>query len=118
MVPISDGIPEKTRKTEILYDIENSLLQGVRFMQNAKKIDIAGDKSEPSVFIEYDIYKINLIEARGREAKLRYITDITKDNLHYCKEMSCIANEMRHLEGFSGGLAVSDSEYMGTTILR
>jgi hypothetical protein len=32
--------------------------------------------------------------------------------------MSCIANEMRHFEGFSGGLAVSDSEYMGTTVLR
>jgi two-component system, OmpR family, sensor histidine kinase VicK len=108
----------KNRKTEILYDIENSLQQGVRFMQNAKKIDIAGDKSGPSVFIENDIYKINLIEARERGAKLRYITDITKDNLHYCKEMSCIANEMRHFEGFSGGLAVSDSEYMGTTVLR
>ncbi len=118
MVPISDGIPKKIRKTEILYDIENSLLQGVRFMQNAKKIDVAGDKSGPLVFIENDIYKINLIEARERGAKLRYITDITKDNLHYCKELLCIANEMRHFEGFSGGLAVSDSEYMGTTVLR
>lgn len=53
-----------------------------------------------------------------RGAKLRYIADITKDNFHYCKEISCIANEMRHIEGFSGGLAVGYSGYLGTTVLR
>jgi hypothetical protein len=47
IAPISEGIPGKTGKTEILYDIENSLLQGVRFMRNAKKIDMASDKSGP-----------------------------------------------------------------------
>jgi two-component system sensor histidine kinase VicK len=113
-----DEPSKKMSKTEVLYDIENSLLCGVKFMQNAKKIDIASDKKGPSVFIENDIYKINLIEARKRGAKLRFITDINKDNLHYCKEMLYIADEIRHFEGFKGGLAVSDSEYMGTTELR
>ena len=113
-----DGTTKKIWKTEAIYDIEKSLLQGMKFMQNAKKIDIVGDKNGPSVFIKNDFYKINLIKARNRGAKLRYITDITKDNLHYCKEMLCIANEMRHFEGFKGGLAVSDSEYMGKTVLR
>ncbi len=36
MVPIRMEYPGKLEK-QILYDIENSLLQGVRFMQNAKK---------------------------------------------------------------------------------
>ncbi len=69
--------PGKLEK-QILCDIENSLLQGVRFMQNAKKIEVACDKSGPSVFTENDIYKINLIEARARGVKLRYISNMTK----------------------------------------
>ncbi|VFJ13607.1 protein of unknown function [Candidatus Nitrosocosmicus franklandus] len=38
--------------------------------------------------------------------------------MHYCKEMLLIADEMRHFEGFSGALAVSNIEYMGTPNLR
>jgi hypothetical protein len=35
-----------------------------------KKIEVACDKSGPSVFTENDIYKINLSEARARGVKL------------------------------------------------
>src|SRR5690606_8476617 len=68
--------------------------------------------------IENDFYKSNLIELKKRRGIIRYISDITEENLHYCKEMLLIADEMRHFEGFSGALAVSNIEYMGTPTLR
>ena len=109
---------KKASKTEVLHGIENSLSIGLKFMQNAKTIDVVADKTGPSILIENNFYKMNLVAARNRGAKLRYLADITKDNLQYCREMMRIANEMRHFEGFTGGLAVSDSEYMGTPSLR
>jgi two-component system, OmpR family, sensor histidine kinase VicK len=66
----------------------------------------------------YDGYKNNYIAARERGCKIRLITEITKDNLQYCKELLNIVSEMRHLEGFVGGIAVSESEYMTTTTLK
>jgi hypothetical protein len=38
--------------------------------------------------------------------------------MRYCKELIKIVDEFRHLEGFTGGIAVSESEYMTTTTLR
>jgi two-component system, OmpR family, sensor histidine kinase VicK len=32
--------------------------------------------------------------------------------------MAGVVDELRHLEGLIGGIAVTDTEYMGTTALR
>lgn len=57
----------------------------------------------------------------GKEAarfgSLRKIM-ITQDNLQYCKElMAGVVDELRHLEGLIGGIAVNDSEYIDTGYL-
>ena len=107
-------------KTELLYGVENAISRGIQFMQNAsKQMDLFGDKNGPSIIIEFpDIYKNNYIAAKRRGAKIRFITEITKDNIHYCKELMNIVTEFRHLDGLIGGIAVSESEYMTTTTLR
>ena len=45
-------------------------------------------------------------------------TEITKDNVHYCKQLIKLVDELKHLEGVKGGVAVSESEYMATTLLQ
>lgn len=75
----------KSTKIEIRYDLGNSLSRGIKLMENAEKIDIIGDKEGPYIFIENEIYKKNLLKARKRGSKIRYITEITKKNLTYCK---------------------------------
>jgi two-component system, OmpR family, sensor histidine kinase VicK len=115
-----NGSEEKEEKTEVLYGIENTVSRGIQFMQNAKKsMDLFGDKNGPSVIIDFPhVYKDNYIEAKRRGVKIRFITEITKDNISYCKELMAIVDEFRHLEGFIGGIAISESEYMTTTVLR
>ncbi|HEY6883857.1 MAG TPA: ATP-binding protein [Nitrososphaeraceae archaeon] len=115
-----NGSEEKEEKTEVLYGIENTVSRGIQFMQNAKKsMDLFGDKNGPSVIIDFPyVYKDNYIEAKRRGVKIRFITEITKDNIRYCKELMAIVDEFRHLEGFTGGIAISESEYMTTTVLR
>jgi signal transduction histidine kinase len=108
--------------TEILYGVENTIRRGVQFMKNAKHhMDLYGDKNGPSIIIEFpEIYKNNYIECRKRGGKIRFIADITKDNIRYCKELirDEAVDEFRHLEGFVGGIAISESEFMTTTSLR
>ena len=107
-------------RTEVMYGIENTISRGVQFMQNAsEKMDLFGERNGPSIIIEFpEIYKNNYIAAKKRGVKVRFITEITKHNLHYCKEIREIVTEMRHLEGLVGGIAVTEKEYMTTTSLK
>jgi hypothetical protein len=115
-----NGSPSKpTTGSEILYDTESTVKRGIHFMQNAKvKMDLFGDKNGPSIIMEYDVYRDNYIDMIDRGGKIRLITEITNDNINYCKALMRIVTELRHLDGLIGGIAVSESEYMSTTALK
>ena len=73
----------------------------------------------PSVIIEVEAIKDARIAAfKNRGVKLRFVTEITADNLKYCKEMLTFS-EIRHLEGIKGNFEVSDEkEYVAITTLN
>ncbi|HET7390269.1 MAG TPA: HAMP domain-containing sensor histidine kinase [Nitrososphaeraceae archaeon] len=109
--------PEK--RSEILYGVENAVGRGVYFMSNVKRrMDIYFDHRAPSIVVEIPEYKNGYIDIRKRGGKIRAFTEITKDNIRYCKELIKLVDELRHLNGVKGGIAVSESEYMATTILE
>jgi hypothetical protein len=45
-----------------------------------------------------------------RGVKIRYITEITKENIHHCKELMKFA-EVRHLDEIKGNLGILDGMY-------
>jgi two-component system, OmpR family, sensor histidine kinase VicK len=107
------------RSSEILYGAENAVGRGVQFMQNVKKrMDIFFDHRAPSIVIDLEEYRNGYRDIRRRGAKIRAFTEITKENIHYCKELMKLVDELRHLDGVKGGMAVSESEYMATTVLE
>ncbi|MFL6378381.1 MAG: hypothetical protein ACJ72R_13095 [Nitrososphaeraceae archaeon] len=109
--------PEK--RSEILYGIDNAVGRGVYFMSNVKKrMDIYFDHKAPSIVVEIDEYRNGYRDIRKRGGKIRAFTEITKDNVKYCKELMKLVDELRHLNGVKGGLAVSETEYMATTVLE
>lgn len=113
----SNANSQKT--SEILYGAENAVGRGVHFMRNVRdKMDIYFDHKAPSIVIDLEEYRNGYIDIRRRGAKIRAFTEITKENIHYCKELMKIVDELRHLDGIKGGLAVSESEYMATTVLE
>ena len=114
-----DPRPHEEEKTELLFGVEDAVARGDKFMKNVKVgMDLFGEKNGPSIIMEFDVYRNNYIDVIKRGGKIRLITEITKENLHYCKELRKIVTEMRHLEGLVGGIAVSETEYMSTTTLR
>ncbi|HWS19252.1 MAG TPA: HAMP domain-containing sensor histidine kinase [Nitrososphaera sp.] len=107
------------RSSEILYGGENAVGRGVQFMRNVKKnMDIFFDHRAPSIVVDIEEYRNGYINIRRRGAKIRAFTEITKENIPYCKELMKLVDELRHLDGVKGGMAVSESEYMATTVLE
>ena len=107
------------KKSEILYGAENAVGRGVQFMQNVKeRMDIFFDHRAPSIVVDIEEYRNGYKDIRKRGAKIRAFTEITKENIEYCKELLKMVDELRHLDGVKGGVAVSESEYMATTVLE
>jgi hypothetical protein len=109
--------PEKS--TEVLYGVENAVGRGVSFMANVKKrMDIYFDHRAPSIVVGIDEYRKGYQDIRKRGGKIRAFTEITKDNVKHCKKLMNLVDELRHLDGVKGGLAVSETEYMATIVLE
>ena len=61
-------------------------------------------------------YRTGYEEIRSRGGRIRAFTEITKDNARYCRELLNFVDELRHVDGVKGGMAVSESEYMATIL--
>ena len=107
------------RKTEVLYGADNALQRGVYFMSHVKnKMDIYFDNRAPSIVINIDEYRNGYRDIKRRGGKIRLLTEITSENIEYCKQLMNIVDEFRHVDGIKGGLAVSEIEFMATTMLE
>ena len=106
--------------TRVYYgsiDADNALL---KFIDRAKvKIDSCISSIGPSVIIEVKEIKNKRVDAvANRGLKLRYVTEITKDNVDYIKQMLTFS-EIRHLDGIKGNFEVSDEkEYVAVATLK
>ena len=62
---------------------------------------------------------IRLLKNRVLEvkAKFRYITEVRKDNIPYCKELMKVG-QVRHLDGIRSNFVVTDTEYTSSAIMK
>ena len=90
----------------------------VAFFSKAKsKADTYMNYTRPPLAIGLEPIKKAFVDAKNRGVHLRYLTEITKENLSYCKELIKIVYELRHLDGIKGNYMVSESEYIAPLIL-
>jgi len=93
----------KEPTTEMVYGSDKVVDHFVRNMQKAQhRIDVCVDNTRPSLAIEFKQIRDAFIDAKTRGVSIRYITEITNDNLDYCKELMSIVDELRHLDGVKG----------------
>ena len=101
-----------SEKTEVVYGTSNVLNTEIQFFSNARlKADTCMDCTRPSLALGIKSIRKSFLDAKGRDVKLRYITEITPDNISYCKELMKIAH-VRHLDGIKGNFMVSEKEYL------
>ena len=103
-------------KTVVLYGTENVIDAELHFFSNARtRIDTYMNYTRPPLAIGLDQIRRAFLDAKGRDVKLRYLTEITKDNLSSCKEIMKIVDELRHLDDIKGNFMISESEYLAPT---
>ena len=109
------GLEEE--KTEVFTDPEDTRRVIIQTMYNIlNRHDICVDADGPAVAIGIEWVKKCYVDAHARGVKIRFITEITKDNLPHCRQLMELV-ELRHLEGVQGNFGVSESEYMATAAL-
>ena len=113
------SIPSDAEETSIVLRGEehttNALLE---LTANTKeRIDVCAGWLAPSVSVGVPELKKGMIDLVTRGVKYRYITEITKDNLAYCKELAKYV-ELRHLDGIRGNFVVNESHYIATAIVE
>jgi two-component system, OmpR family, sensor histidine kinase VicK len=104
-----------TAITEVSYGIENAVKLFSRVISGADtSIDICDDD-----IISHTSTSHKAIERRVLEigAKLRYITEIKKDNIKHCKELMKIG-QVRHIDGIKTNFVVTDTEYTSSAIVQ
>ena len=88
-------------------EITNFVLQG--YQRTRKKLDGPLDFIGPSVVdTDYRVMK-GALEMINRGIKIRLITDITKENINYCKDLSKVS-EIRHIGGIKGNFGILDEK--------
>lgn len=109
----------QTKETIEIWKGEEAAMNGLIDVMSrvSSKADIVGDSNAPSFSMGVEQIKKEYTNFKKRGIKLRFITEITKENLHYCKELMNYV-DLRHLDLVKGNMAISESEYVATANLH
>jgi two-component system, OmpR family, sensor histidine kinase VicK len=100
-------------RTEILHGERNVVNTVLQFTSRAKsRIDACVDYTRPSLAVKIEQLRKAFLSAKRRGVRLRYVTEITEDNVIYCKELLKMVDELRHIEGIKGNFYLSETEYI------
>jgi two-component system, OmpR family, sensor histidine kinase VicK len=95
-------------KTIVLTDPKDIMSSAAALFSNVKeRIDCSADSNAPYSHFMLKPIRDGYIQLNKRGIKVRFITEITKENLYYSKELMKIV-ELRHLDGIKGNFGISD----------
>ena len=99
------------------HDIENSEEVSVQIIAKVKeRLDCCYDKNGPAAQIGSEPHWNAIAQLKYKGTKLRLITEITKENIAYCKTMMRYF-DVRHMDGVKGNFGISDREqYLGNML--
>jgi hypothetical protein len=109
----AESLPYTNEKTEVIHGSENTISKGIEFLSEANEtFDNCVDYAGPSALVETKGMWEAVVKLANRGVKVRFITEITKRNIAYCKQIMQIA-ELRHLEGVRGNFGIVDRAHYG-----
>src|ERR687892_1603007 len=99
-------------KTEVMNGAENIVNETLELLSAAKEsVDNCIDSTAPSIFLipNHPVTKM-FRDLKKKGIRLRFIAEITKTNIEYCKELMEIC-ELRHLDEVKGNFGIMDGIY-------
>jgi two-component system sensor histidine kinase VicK len=102
-------IPHSER-TEALYGNDNIIKKTLEtFSWIREKLEGAFDNAGPAIHVIYEPIWNGLVQLKEKGVKIRGVTEITSDNVSYCKKLMEVC-ELRHLDGVRTNFAIADGK--------
>jgi two-component system, OmpR family, sensor histidine kinase VicK len=76
------------------------------------------DTESSKIYVRMDEFRNSIREAKNRGVIVKFLTEITKDNIAYCKQLMRYIGELRHLDDVRINFALSESEYSASISLQ
>jgi signal transduction histidine kinase len=97
--------------TQVHHDLEDIVNCALSILQRiTRSHDLCLDKWGPSAVLGSRIVRNAFESVNNRGARIRLITEVSKENLVYCKEFTAFA-EVRHLQKVMGNFSISDAKW-------
>lgn len=105
-------------KTEVFHGEENAMKILLQTMSNVQKEAlVCADANSAAFSMGVAPVKNGYSDFKRRGIRIRFITEITLENMQYVKELMNYA-EVRHMDTVKGNMAVSETEYIATATLE
>ena len=107
-----------TNKTKILHSAQviNTI---VDVFYNAKhRVDVCGNSKFPSLIFSFEPIRKAIIASKNKGIRQRYIIEITKENIKYCKELMQLVDDLRHSDQIEANFGLNEIEYLGAVSLQ
>jgi two-component system sensor histidine kinase VicK len=105
-------------KTEVFHGEENAMKILLQTMSNVQKEAlVCADANSAAFSMGVAPIKNGYSDFKRRGVRIRFITEITLENMQYVKELMNYA-EVRHMDTVKGNMAVSETEYIATATLE
>jgi two-component system, OmpR family, sensor histidine kinase VicK len=110
---------DKREVTRVFYGVETVISTVIQFLNQTNfEVYACVDQTRPILTLDILVLRNAFLDAKNRGVKLLYITEITKDNLTYCKQLIEMTHELRHLDGIKGNFYISESGYLAPATLH
>jgi two-component system, OmpR family, sensor histidine kinase VicK len=105
-------------KTKILHraQVINAVLD--IFYDAKHRIDICSNSKFPSLIFSFEPIKKAIIASKNKGITQRYIVEITKENIQYCKELMKLVDDLRHSDQIETNFGINEIEYLGSVSLQ
>lgn len=105
-------------KTEVFHGEENAMKILLQTMSNVQKEAlVCADANSAAFSMGVAPIKKGYSDFKRRGVRIRFITEITSENLQYVRELMNYA-EVRHMDTVKGNMTVSETEYVSTAIFE
>src|SRR5215217_6649272 len=102
-----------SRKTEVWYGADKIVKRQLQIITKAEAtVDYCHGSESPSILVSFEPFMQTMVLLHKKGVRQRYITEITKENVKYCKELAKYV-ELRHLDGVKGNFGITDGKKYG-----
>ena len=110
--------PDENERIDVLQHFQQVTDSLIAFLRNAKEsIEVCVDPASVFVIVSFPPYLQGCLDAKQRGVAIKIVTEITTENVDYCKQMMKFA-EVRHIDGIKGNFGVTETEYIASAILQ